>query len=56
MRLLSRCGLGEQPTTAQVPGAESRSRIVASEFRDAMAARLADASDRPPLKPVRSLL
>jgi hypothetical protein len=36
MRWLSRSGLGEQPTTAHVPGVESSARIVSSEFSDAI--------------------
>jgi hypothetical protein len=51
MRWLSRSGLGEQPTTAQVPGLVSRARMVSSAFSEAMAARLADrwrGAARPP--------
>jgi hypothetical protein len=36
MRWLSRCGRGEQPTTAQVSGVERRSRIVSSRAVAAM--------------------
>jgi hypothetical protein len=56
MRWLSRCGLGEQPTTAHVSGAESSSRIVSSMGAVAAMRRRIDLrrGAQPTRRPARS--